>query len=95
MVVLANRCAGILADIEGLVEGDTIRDGTWQLFTGHLVPIHAQRGLATLAHTPACVVEVKGVLLQKISEPQPLVGEDDKIILALVPEKFFATEPKL
>src|SRR5262249_11799565 len=42
-VVLDNRRAGVLADVEGFVERETNTDGTLDVTFGHLLAVHAER----------------------------------------------------
>ena len=64
---LAQRAEGgaapdtsVFTDVQRLIERHAKGDGLWQLFAGHLFPIHGQGCLSTFADTAAVVDKIEG-----------------------------------
>src|SRR5262245_60675555 len=81
-VVFDDRRAGVLADVERLVERETAADRALDLALGHLLAVHAERAGAALAHPAAVVLEVERDRV--LAGRQLLVGGDLVLVLLLI-----------
>src|SRR3990172_107410 len=59
VVVLADRRAGVLTDIQRFIDRDAERDGALDPALGDLLVVHRQRGRAAFADAAAVILEVK------------------------------------